>query len=262
MRTAERPRLDLPRRTAAPLWRSAFLLAVSLCLGAGRAQAQSSLELFAAPILAGDPAQVEASLGVEAGQSIAALSLELVYDPGVLLFDDVDPLACAVDPALAATPAPDKDLLFNLLEPGRVLVQIFGLNNHAIPGGPIFSCELLSDPNGPTGSFPIRSQNVIASTPGPGASGVPITNGMTTLVISAAGTGSGICGDVNDDGTIDSLDVSQIRDWLAGGPALIAPDQCSVIGDGQCDIADVSVLIRHLNGLGPGPQPVCPAAQP
>jgi hypothetical protein len=99
------------------------------------------------------------------------------------------------------------------------------------------------------------------------------TSGPTEYVRPGADPGAGtaclrrlppICGDVAFDLVLDARDVAVYRAHIADPgapwpPAAIA--RCSVIGGaGDCDLADVAVLRRHLAGLPPRVQPVCSAA--
>ena len=75
------------------------------------------------------------------------------------------------------------------------------------------------------------------------------------------------CGDVSNDGGVDTADVTALRTFLAGG-ALSADGlaKCSVIdlASPTCDVADLTVLRRRLETrpLLPGTFPVCVAARP
>jgi hypothetical protein len=75
------------------------------------------------------------------------------------------------------------------------------------------------------------------------------------------------CGDVDDDGIVDELDVFAYRDSLADpigfalSPAGVS--KCSVIDSaGPCEILDVSVTQRVLGMLPPDIEQVCSAATP
>ncbi len=79
------------------------------------------------------------------------------------------------------------------------------------------------------------------------------------------------CGDVNDDGTVDGLDIGKLRSFLAnpdGCPLAFAGQaKCNVITDPNneprpCDILDL-VVLRRSTGIPPRPPgiaPVCEAA--
>jgi hypothetical protein len=74
-----------------------------------------------------------------------------------------------------------------------------------------------------------------------------------------------LCGDVNDDGTVNYLDVEDYRGFLADVVPFTPAGQrkCAVIGaDTDCDILDVTVIRRDVEGpgLAPGIQQVCEAA--
>jgi hypothetical protein len=70
-----------------------------------------------------------------------------------------------------------------------------------------------------------------------------------------------ICGDVDGDLDVDSLDWFALRQVLAGiSPALPVPAKCSVVGgQSDCDVRDVAVIRRSLSNLMPGVAGVCAA---
>ncbi len=69
------------------------------------------------------------------------------------------------------------------------------------------------------------------------------------------------CGDVDDDGDVDSADRQHLREQLSAQiSAVDAPAKCGVVNTGACDVADASVTRRATDGLAPGIAPVCPAA--
>jgi hypothetical protein len=86
--------------------------------------------------------------------------------------------------------------------------------------------------------------------------------------VAADGIGDACqCGDVDDDGIVDALDVIAYRGFLAApalaplSPAGVA--KCSVIDSpGPCEILDVTVTQRVLVPLLPDVEQVCAAAQP
>jgi hypothetical protein len=74
-----------------------------------------------------------------------------------------------------------------------------------------------------------------------------------------------LCGDVNDDGTVDASDVDAFRDFLRGVIDFtpVGQRKCTVIGAvGDCDVLDATVIRRGVAGPGlqPGIQQVCEAA--
>jgi DNA-binding beta-propeller fold protein YncE len=68
------------------------------------------------------------------------------------------------------------------------------------------------------------------------------------------------CGDVTDDNRVTSADVAAIRTQLAQPGSLESTARCSVAGNADCAIEDVSVLVRRLAGLKPALQNLCSAA--
>jgi lysophospholipase L1-like esterase len=72
------------------------------------------------------------------------------------------------------------------------------------------------------------------------------------------------CGDVNDDGAIDLLDVATYQRGLANLlPTLLDEDKCSVVGGRvDCDPNDEQRLRETIVGETPGLAPVCQAATP
>lgn len=77
---------------------------------------------------------------------------------------------------------------------------------------------------------------------------------------------AGLCGDINDDGSVTQADRDALRAFLAdpvGAPLSAAGvAQCTVIlpAPRPCDYLDVTVIGRDLMGLSPGIAQVCPAA--
>ena len=71
------------------------------------------------------------------------------------------------------------------------------------------------------------------------------------------------CGDVNDDGNVDLLDVALYQRGLAGvTPAALPEDKCSVIGGRvDCEPNDRQTLREAIVGSGPGLAQVCQAAK-
>jgi len=71
----------------------------------------------------------------------------------------------------------------------------------------------------------------------------------------------GLCGDANNDGDINLLDILYLIDFLYGSPPGPAPDPLD-LGDANADTAvnllDVLYLIDFLYSSPPGPAPVCP----
>jgi len=71
------------------------------------------------------------------------------------------------------------------------------------------------------------------------------------------------CGDLGSDGQIGDPDIAALRGWLARQPvATPALQRCSVAGGIECDVRDLTVLVRARNGLSPALAPVCAAASP
>jgi len=69
------------------------------------------------------------------------------------------------------------------------------------------------------------------------------------------------CGDVNNDGIVDSLDVQIVRENLVGSPlsGSFDPERCNVIGNSDCGVDDVFVLERISEGLPVSLQNICDA---
>jgi hypothetical protein len=59
-----------------------------------------------------------------------------------------------------------------------------------------------------------------------------------------------ICGDVDDDGTVDIVDISAIINHIYYGEALAVPAAADVSGDDVINIIDLVVLINYLYGYG------------
>ena len=68
------------------------------------------------------------------------------------------------------------------------------------------------------------------------------------------------CGDVSDDGRVDTADLTAVRRFLVSGRALLAPDKCptgDALGAGEksgCDLASVVRVRRALASLPPALQ--------
>jgi hypothetical protein len=66
-----------------------------------------------------------------------------------------------------------------------------------------------------------------------------------------------VCGDVNNDGWINILDITFLIAYLyQGGPAPIPPEIADVNSSGEINILDITYLISNLY-MG-GPEPICP----
>jgi hypothetical protein len=68
------------------------------------------------------------------------------------------------------------------------------------------------------------------------------------------------CGDVTADNRVTIADIVAIRTQLAQPGFLPSTARCSVAGNADCAIEDVSVLARRLSGLKPSLQNLCSAA--
>lgn len=71
-----------------------------------------------------------------------------------------------------------------------------------------------------------------------------------------------ICGDANDDESVNLLDVLYLIDYVYGdpqGPAPLPPESGDVNnGDGDVNLLDILWLISYLYNTPPGPAPNCP----
>jgi hypothetical protein len=82
------------------------------------------------------------------------------------------------------------------------------------------------------------------------------------------------CGDVTDDGEVNSDDLDMLRDGLAGVAPISAPEKCNVWEAADvssqdemgvtpdCQMNDATVLERELSDKGPRIQSVCAPALP
>jgi hypothetical protein len=74
------------------------------------------------------------------------------------------------------------------------------------------------------------------------------------------------CGDVNDDGLVNTADKTLLSRSLAGlSPygsvgSMPGTNKCDVNGDGLCNTVDKTIISRAIAGLGPGIQQTCRAA--
>ena len=95
---------------------------------------------------------------------------------------------------------------------------------------------------------------------------VDITLLPSLVLVTDLGIAPEVCGDVNDDGVVNTDDLAAFRLALAfpsGAPLSTAGEsKCTLIGEaGPCDALDVAVLTRALVSppLEPGIAPVCDA---
>ncbi len=72
------------------------------------------------------------------------------------------------------------------------------------------------------------------------------------------------CGDWDDDGIIQAADVTRLREVLAEVPGAVTPPQkCDINEDGDCNVLDVVILRRNLEGFGAPPiRQTCAATKP
>jgi len=78
------------------------------------------------------------------------------------------------------------------------------------------------------------------------------------------------CGDVDSNGTVDAADRTSFRAWLVGksGGGAFFGERCNVIGPSDpapgygCDVADVFVISRFLEGAPTSVGTDCPAYRP
>jgi hypothetical protein len=77
------------------------------------------------------------------------------------------------------------------------------------------------------------------------------------------------CGDLDDDGVVDSVDLELVRKVIVGssGASSAVLARCNVTGlsDGgvsDCDLQDAFVIDRHVSGYASDIQDVCDAYQP
>jgi hypothetical protein len=78
------------------------------------------------------------------------------------------------------------------------------------------------------------------------------------------------CGDVDNDGTVDGADRTSFQAWLVGssGGGAFVDTRCNVIGPNTsppataCDIADIFVISRFLDGAPVTVGNDCPAFRP
>ncbi len=78
------------------------------------------------------------------------------------------------------------------------------------------------------------------------------------------------CGDVNNDGTVDAADRTSFQTWLVGGSGggAFVDTRCNVIGPNTsppataCDIADIFVISRFVDGAPVTVGNDCPAFRP
>ena len=64
-----------------------------------------------------------------------------------------------------------------------------------------------------------------------------------------------LCGDVNGDNSVNSLDITYLIDYLfAGGPPPVIYDAADVNGDSHINVLDIVYLVDYVYKGGPPPQ--------
>lgn len=56
------------------------------------------------------------------------------------------------------------------------------------------------------------------------------------------------CGDIDNNGTINLKDVTQLQKYLAGWDVEVATEYCDVNADGEINLKDVTHLQKYLAG--------------
>jgi len=75
--------------------------------------------------------------------------------------------------------------------------------------------------------------------------------GTTWQVSSSCLTGAVLCGDVNEDGVVDQIDVTEINNFILGSPPLVFNSWAADVNcDGTINILDITMLNSFISGTG------------
>ena len=177
------------------------------------------------------------------GRGIAALQLDLNYDPVLLSVAGVDKGSLLTDHALTASTATS----------GRVRIAIASLTLSSMDsgGGTVAVVTFRVNATAPTSTAQLALSNATASGPSGTNVSVDTRNGILRIARS-------ICvGDLNSDGKRDVLDVVQIIGQIVGTQSLTCDvlAAADVNNDGQINVLDVVRLLGDI--VGTNPLPAC-----
>lgn len=263
-------------------WGLGALLATTLSLASAEVQA-AQVTVASVPARPGETVGVGAALALGPGEEVAAVSLEIRFDPELVVVE-----SCIIAPRIGPGTAANKSLVWSLPAEGRLRAGIFGINLNAISAGSLLTCSFKVDTAAPGGPLPLASfagaaaplgsSVAITATSGaidvdadPDADGFaytqdsdPCTGGQVQgcedncpfvpnpdqADVDGNGIGDACeCGDASGDGRVNTTDVRLIQRCAVGqleGPTCTG--LCDVTGDGRCDTTDARLIQRLVVG--------------
>lgn len=208
----------------------------------------------------GDTVNIDVALNLAEGQNAAELGgiqLALTYDSTLFTYAGIDPSSSVDFIANAADDVPPEGAAVNSFlvahDDGAGTVQLVYVNAALMPKN---ASETLFTVNftvkagaalGSTGSFTASSEGAY-STAAQLVTGTGVTDKTFTVTVQE---NTGLLGDVNGDGEIDSRDATLILRY-AVGLTEFSNDQfllADVTKDGEVDSRDATMILRYAVGL-------------
>lgn len=208
----------------------------------------------------GDTVNIDVALNLAEGQNAAELGgiqLALTYDSTLFTYAGIDPSSSVDFIANAADDVPQEGAAVNSFlvahDDGAGTVQLVYVNAALMPKN---ASETLFTVNftvkadatlGSTGSFTVSSEGAY-STAAQLVTGTGVTDKTFTVTVQES---TGLLGDVNGDGEIDSRDATLILRY-AVGLTEFSNDQfllADVTKDGEVDSRDATMILRYAVGL-------------
>lgn len=208
----------------------------------------------------GDTVNIDVALNLAEGQNAAELGgiqLALTYDSTLFTYAGIDPSSNVDFIANAADDVPPEGAAVNSFlvahDDGAGTVQLVYVNAALMPKN---ASETLFTVNftvkadatlGSTGSFTVSSEGAY-STAAQLVTGTGVTDKTFTVTVQES---TGLLGDVNGDGEIDSRDATLILRY-AVGLTEFSNDQfllADVTKDGEVDSRDATMILRYAVGL-------------
>ncbi len=185
------------------------LLALGLVAPAGAAE----LAIGTGTTSAGATTTIDLVLSLQPAEGVAALSLELSYDAGLL----EEPPVCTIHPSISANPVA-KSLVQTQPGSGVARLGIFGFNNELIPAGTVASCV-----------FTARTTAAATTTQLLGIAGGSAPSGASVAVSAASGA-------ITIMGDGDGIDVDAGLPACTPGQTVGCSDNCPTVANaGQED---------------------------